>query len=191
MYETDGDLRRVDHLRRKNAVLTEKCNGLEQLLTCLQLCNEHEAAALLQRVRSGENISDTVNLAMNGLCQSPTTNQRKLYTPPPTPSVAGSQCQATEIPGSSSYKYDSPAARFPGSVYVEAQPSYLVEADVRSRYKKTPRAHQRPWSRSGAYGSDPTSTTKDSSSVRSIKTPEPDIKVSLFVQSSSARSVVV
>jgi hypothetical protein len=119
MYETDGDLRRVDHLRRKNTALTEKCNGLEQLLTCLQSCDKHEAAVLLQRVRSSENISDAVNLATNGPCKSPITDQRKMYTPPPTPSVVGTQSLRTEISGSSSYKYDSPMGRIPGSVYVE------------------------------------------------------------------------
>jgi len=120
MYEIDGDLRRVDHLRRKNTALTEKCNGLEQLLTCLQSCNEHEAATLLQRVRSGENISDTVNLAMSGPGQSPIIDHRKMYTPPPTPSVVGSQCLGAEVSGSTSYKYSSPAGRIPGSVYVKA-----------------------------------------------------------------------
>jgi len=189
VYEIDGDLRRVDHLRRKNTALAEKCSGLEQLLDCLQSCNDLEAAALLQRVRSGENISDTVNIAVNGHCQSYLTDQRKMYTPPPTPSIVGNQCLGTEKPGSSSCKHNSPGGRIPGSVYVGGVTVMLLGGLSAFRYKKKPKAHQKTCSSDALWGSYPRSTRKDSSSKHPIKTPEPDIKVSLSAQSSGAKAL--
>lgn len=91
VYEVDGDCRRVDQLRRRNTALTERCLGLEHLLTCLRSCDESEAAELLQRVRTGEDVTDTVNFARNGHFQSQGTGERTAYTQLSKSTVATAQ----------------------------------------------------------------------------------------------------
>lgn len=91
VYEIDGDCRRVDQLRRKNTALTERCQGLEHLLTCLRSCSESGAAELLQRVRTDEHFIDTVNFARTGPFQSNKIREQAAYTQPSTSTVFAAQ----------------------------------------------------------------------------------------------------
>lgn len=77
VYDLDGDCRRVDQLRKKNTALIERCSGLEHLLTFLRSCNETEAAALLRRLRTDEDVTNYISFARNENIQSPMMGEHK------------------------------------------------------------------------------------------------------------------
>lgn len=74
IYDSEGDQRRTENLKRSNLVLTERVDDFKFLVDALRDGSDQEAAEVLRRIRASDNVVETVRFIKDSsLLLQPTT----------------------------------------------------------------------------------------------------------------------